>query len=63
MISIGRSVGQPIEIAYDLLTDRVCLIIASTRYLAWLTDGEAERLADSLVFAAGELRRRRGERR
>lgn len=63
MISIARSVGQPIEVAYDLLTDRVCIIIVSTRYLAWLTDAEAEVLAESLAFAAGELRRRREERR
>lgn len=62
MISIVRSIGQPIEVAYDLLTDRVCLIIASTRYLAWLTDAEAEVLAESLAFAARELRRRREER-
>jgi len=59
MISIARSVGEPVDVAYDLLTDRVVLIVASTRFVVWLTDGQAEQLADSLVFAARELRRRR----
>lgn len=59
MISIVQSAGQPIEVAYDLATDRVLLIVASTRWQVWLTDGESELLAENLVRAAGELRRRR----
>jgi len=59
MISIARSIGQQVEVAYDLLTDRVVLIVPSTRFTVWLTDAESELLADNLVVAARELRRRR----
>jgi len=61
MISIARSIGQQVEVAYDLLTDRVVLIVPSTRFTVWLTDAESELLADNLVVAARELRRRRGD--
>ncbi len=62
MISIGRSVGEQVEVAYDLLTDRVLLIVASTRFVVWLTDAEAYRLGENAQQAAHELRTRRGER-
>ena len=63
MISIVQSVGQPIEVAYDLELDQVIVTVdpMHTRWSVWLTDAQTELLAENLRRAVGELRSRRQE--
>lgn len=59
MIPIGSIAGQ-VEVGIDLPAKRVTVIILATGWHVWLTDAEAEALAEKLGEAARELRRRRG---
>lgn len=62
MISIVRSIGQQIEVAYDLLAERVVVVPQFSHRTVWLTEAEAEALAESLTEAVRCLRRRREEK-
>ncbi len=62
MINIGGTAGTVCEIWADLERDRV-MIVADHLYAFWRAEAEAEELAQHLIQAASEVRRRRAERK